>query len=154
MQGLKQGVPLMLFFILVAGLAGEGPFLQAALTHGLPPFLAILTGITAGNIVTPLLLPWIPGKPFSVKGATSGLFVFLILFVLSGVYGMGYLQMEQLSWLLITLAVSSWLGMAFTGASTYTSLNGVRKEMLWAMPAQFVGIVAGIGLWGTSLWLG
>ena len=154
MQGLKQGIPLMLFFMLVAGLAGDGPFLPVALSHGLPPSLAILAGLTAGNIVTPLLLPWIPGKPFSIKGAISGLVIFFILFVLSGVYGMGYHLLEQLSWLLITLAVSSWFGMAFTGASTYTSLNGVRKEMLRAMPAQFFAIVAGISLWGTSLWLG
>jgi len=55
---------------------------------------------------------------------------------------------------LITLAVSSWLGMAFTGASTFTSLNGVRKEMLRAMPIQFVAIVLGIGLWATALWFG
>jgi acetyl-CoA decarbonylase/synthase complex subunit gamma len=39
--------------------------------------------------------------------------------------------------------------MNFTGASTYTSLSGVRKEMRWAVPAEIA--LAGIGL---SLWLG
>jgi len=58
------------------------------------------------------------------------------------------------STLILVLAFSSWLGMAFTGASTYTSLIGVRKEMLRAMPARFVSIVGGIGFWGMSLWLG
>lgn len=154
MQGLQQGIPFMLLFLLVAGFAGDGPFLQAALIHGLIPSLAVFTGIIAGNIITPLLLPWIPGKAFSVKGMVSGLVLFIIFFVLSGLTGRGHHWMEQLSWLLIVLAFSSWLGMAFTGASTYTSLNGVRKEMLRAMPAQFVSIVAGIGFWGMSLWLG
>ena len=154
MQGLQQGVPLMLLFLLVAGFAGDGPFVHAALTYGLPSALAVLLGIIAGNIVTPLLLPWIPGKAFSVKGAIAGLVVFSFVFAVSGVSGMGYSFLEPFSWLLITLAVSSWLGMAFTGASTFTSLNGVRKEMLRAMPVQFVAIVTGIGLWVTGLWLG
>ena len=154
MQGLQQGIPLMLFFLLVAGLAGDGPFLNAALVHGLPPALSVLTGIIAGTIVTPILLPWIPGRPFSVKGALAGLVLFFLVFIVSGADGSGYFMLEPISWLLITLAVSSWLGMAFTGASTFTSLNGVRKEMLRAMPAQFAGLVLGIGLWGASFWLG
>ncbi len=154
MQGLQQGFPLMLLFTLVAGFAGRGPFVQAALTHGLPSVIAVLAGIVAGNIVTPLLLPWIPGKAFSLKGAIAGLVVFSFLFFVSGVGTMGYSMLERLSWLFITVAVSSWLGMAFTGASTFTSLNGVRKEMLRAMPAQFVGLVLGIVFFAIALWLG
>lgn len=154
MQGLRQGIPLMLLFLLVAGFAGGGPFLQAALVHGLPPALAVLAGIVAGNILTPLLLPWIPGRAFSFKGAAAGLILFILLFVVTGAGTRGYSPLELLSRLLITLAVSSWLGMAFTGATTFTSLNGVRKEMLRAMPAQFVGIVLGIMLWGITLWRG
>ena len=154
MQGLQQGVPLMLLFFLVAGFAGNDPFLRAALVHGLPAAFAVLAGIVAGNIVTPLLLPWIPGKAFSVKGAIAGLVVFSFVFTGSDVRAMGYSLLESSSWLLVTLAFSSRLGMAFTGASTFTSLNGVRKEMLRAMPAQFAAIVMGIGLWATALWLG
>ena len=154
MQGLQQGIPIILVLLLVSGLASDEPFLQAMLVHGLPPSLAILAGISAGAIVTPLLLPWIPGRAFSVKGAICGLILFTILFILSGISGRGYSLLEQSSWLLLTLAVSSWFGMAFTGASTFTSLNGVKKEMLRAMPVQFVSIVSGIGLWAAALWLG
>ena len=67
---------------------------------------------------------------------------------------MDYSLLEKSSWPLVTLAVSSWFGMAFTGASTYTSLNGVRKEMLRAMPIQFFSLVCGVGFWVASLWLG
>jgi len=154
MQGLQQGIWLIAFFMLLGGLVGDGPFVQAAFINGLPPSLAVLVGIAAGNVVTPLLLPWIPGRAFSIKGAISGLVVFFIVFAASGIWAMDYSWPAGLSWLLITLAVSSWFGMAFTGASTFTSLNGVRKEMLRAMPAQFIGIVAGVILWAVSVWSG
>jgi len=154
MQGVRQGLPLIAFFLLVAGLRAPGPFVQAALVHGLPPSLAVLAGVTAGSIVTPLLLPWIPGRAFSVKGALSGLVLFVTVCAVCGVWDMDYSGPARLSWLFITLATASWFGMAFTGASTFTSLNGVRKEMLLAMPVQFIGIAAGIILWLVTVWSG
>jgi len=153
MQALKQGLPVILAFLLLAGFTGKGSFLQALIIHGLPPSLALLIGIAAGTIIIPLMLPWIPGRAFSLKGGLCGLLLFVLVYTLSGVSSMGYSLLEQVSWLLLTLAVSSWFGMAFTGASTFTSLNGVRKEMLRAMPLQFLALASGIGLLITSLWL-
>ena len=49
-------------------------------------------------------------------------------------------------WLLVISVVSSFLLMNFTGASTYTSLSGVIKEMKTAVPLQAIGIVAGVVL--------
>jgi hypothetical protein len=43
--------------------------------------------------------------------------------------------------------VAAYLGMNFTGASTYTSLSGVKKEMRWAVPFEIAGAVVGLGLW-------
>lgn len=153
MLAFKQGIPVILFFLLLAGWVGKGDFLQAGVFHGLPPSLALIVGIVGGTIITPLLLPWIPGRAFSVKGGLSGLILFALLFSLFSFLTTDYSLLEKSSWPLITLAVSSWFGMAFTGASTYTSLNGVRKEMLRAMPLQFLSIVCGICLWVTALWL-
>jgi len=151
MQGLKQGVPLMLFFLLIGGVAGRGHFAGAALVHGLPPALAVLIGIISGTVLTPLFLPRLPGRAFSCKGAIAGFSLFVLLFTAAGPFTHGYSHLEQVSWLLPALAVSSWLGMAFTGASTFTSPSGVRKEMLRAMPLQFCSLVAGIISWGIAL---
>jgi acetyl-CoA decarbonylase/synthase complex subunit gamma len=153
MQALKQGIPLMIFFLLLAGFAGSGSFAEAALRYGLPPSLALLVGIAAGSIIVPLLLPCIPGRAFSCKGGLSGLLLFALLLAATGAAGRGYSAMELSAWLLITLAVSSWFGMAFTGATTFTSLNGVRKEMLRAMPVQFLSLVSGIGLLTAAVWM-
>jgi acetyl-CoA decarbonylase/synthase complex subunit gamma len=37
--------------------------------------------------------------------------------------------------------------MNFTGASAYTSLSGVKKEMQWALPLQISAAVVGLILW-------
>ena len=153
MLALKQGAPIIAVLLLVAGFSGKLPLLQGMIFHGLPPSLAVLAGIAAGTIVTPILLPWIPGRAFSLKGFFAGIVLFILLFVVSGLWSPDYSILAKMSWLLLTLSIASWFGMAFTGASTFTSLNGVRKEMLRAMPVQFVSLITGLGLWGASLWL-
>ncbi len=152
MQAFKQGIPFIVAFLFLAGFAGGNSFLSNMKLHGIPLAFAFLTGIAAGTIACPLLLPWVPGRAFSVKGALCGLVLFVMFFGFSGLYTMDYSLLEKSSWPPITLAVSSWFGMSFTGASTYTSLNGVRKEMLRAMPVQFFSLVCGISLWAASLW--
>ena len=57
------------------------------------------------------------------------------------------------SWLLIVPALTSFLGMNFTGASTYTSLSGVLKEMRVAVPIQKTLALMGLALWITSLFV-
>ena len=152
MQALKQGLPFILFFFVLGGLFGDDSFLTSMLKYGLPPALALLIGIAAGAVATPLLLPWIPGRAFSFKGGFCGLVLFVLLFAGIGFFNTGHLLLEKISWLFITLSISSWFGMAFTGASTFTSLNGVRKELLRAIPVQFVLLLGGIGLWIVAVW--
>jgi acetyl-CoA decarbonylase/synthase complex subunit gamma len=41
--------------------------------------------------------------------------------------------------------------MNFTGASTYTSLSGVKKEMRWAVPLEIGTGFAGLALWVSAL---
>jgi acetyl-CoA decarbonylase/synthase complex subunit gamma len=58
-------------------------------------------------------------------------------------------RLEIVAWLFLMPAVSAFLAMNFTGASTYTSLSGVKKEMRWALPLEM-----GAGALGLILWLG
>jgi acetyl-CoA decarbonylase/synthase complex subunit gamma len=92
--------------------------------------------------LTPLLLPWLPGHAFSLKGASIGFLTALILLA----FRWGNWR-EGLGWLLLIPGVSAFLAMNFTGASTYTSLSGVRKEMRWALPLEIIGAIIGFGLW-------
>jgi hypothetical protein len=108
-----------------------------------PAILKVLLGYCAGLVITPMLLPYIPGRSFSLKGIISGIFVFLLSLLL--LHSNDNLA-EILSWLFIMVAISSFLAMNFTGSSTYTSLSGVRKEMRIFIPFQ-----AGFALTGIIL---
>jgi len=142
----------VMFLLAYLGKLGEGP--THALDHGLFSVLTLLTAIVAGAVLTPLLLPWLPGRAFSVKGLTLGLLADLILVTLrlnELVSRTGWIEM--LAWLLLIPAMSTYLAMNFTGSSTYTSLSGVRREMRWALPAQIAAGSLGLILWIGSQFL-
>jgi acetyl-CoA decarbonylase/synthase complex subunit gamma len=137
-------------FFLLGGLGGQGGFWANALDYGLFSVLALLGALTAGAILTPLLLPWLPGRAFSLKGLSMGLIMAVILTVFRvGDLGTWTGRLEILAWFFLVPALAAYLGMNFTGASTYTSLSGVKKELKWAVPLEIAA--GGVGL---CLWLG
>ena len=149
-QALRAGVIIMLILFLVSVLGRLGGGWANALSHGLFSAVAILTAILTGAVLTPVLLPWLPGRAFSLKGLTLGLLAAVILTVVCGVDWVTTTgRLEVIAWLLLIPAVSAYLAMNFTGASTYTSLSGVKKEMRWALPLQI-----GAGIIGLILWIG
>jgi acetyl-CoA decarbonylase/synthase complex subunit gamma len=136
----------VMFFLAYLGKLGDGP--TNALNHGLFSVAALLMAIVAGAVLTPLLLPWLPGRAFSVKGLTLGLLAdFMIVALCLNELTTWTGRLEILAWLLLIPALSTYLAMNFTGASTYTSLSGVRREMHWALPAQIATGSIGVILW-------
>jgi acetyl-CoA decarbonylase/synthase complex subunit gamma len=149
-QALRAGVIIILIFFLLSFLGRLGEGWINALSHGLFSAVAILTAILTGAVLTPVLLPWLPGRAFSLKGFTLGLLAAIILTAFRwGDWITGAGRLETLAWLLLIPALSAYLAMNFTGASTYTSLSGVKKEMRWALPLQI-----GAGMIGIILWIG
>jgi acetyl-CoA decarbonylase/synthase complex subunit gamma len=113
---------------------------------------ALLAAVLAGAVLTPVLLPWLPGRAFSCKGLVTGLLAAAAVVLAGGPdTASGY---QTIAWLLLIPALSSFTGMSFTGASTYTSLSGVRREMRLAVPLQMTAGVIGLGFWFASLWPG
>lgn len=136
----------------LSGLLGTGAFWSAAKAHGSFVAAALAAAVVSGGILTQLFLPWLPGRAFSVKGLWPSLVLALLLFLFQWeVAGNFQGRLEALSWLLLIPALASYLAMNFTGASTYTSLSGVRKEMRCALPLQIGAGVVGLGLWVSSL---
>ncbi len=121
--------------------------------------IALFGAILAGTLITPLLLPWIPGRPFSLKGSQVGLIWALVLiayhwrFLSSGAFpGIA----SVVAALLFLPATTAYFALNFTGSSTYTSLSGVRKETRLALPlilgAVAIGgafFIAGLLAWQT-----
>jgi acetyl-CoA decarbonylase/synthase complex subunit gamma len=145
---LKWSFLILPVFFLLGGLGGSAGFWSSSLDHGLFAVIALLGALVAGAVMTPLLLPWLPGRAFSLKGLIMG----LIIAVIFTVFRTGYLsawtgRLEILAWFFLVPAIAAYLAMNFTGASTYTSLSGVKKEMKWAVPMEIAAGVIGLGLW-------
>ncbi|HDY86795.1 MAG TPA: acetyl-CoA synthase subunit gamma [bacterium] len=140
--GLKYIASLCAIFFLLSGLDRTGYSVDSLLTYGPKSVLLLLVAYFSGTIITPLLLPFIPGRAFALKGFISGLAVsFLAFFYFSGFADLGIIDIT--AWFLIISSISSFFAMNFTGASTYTSLSGVKKEMHIALPLQIIGLIAG-----------
>lgn len=131
-------VSLMIFGILfLLNLIGVGPF-------GFTDFYAYTGTIIVGCVLTPVLLPWIPGRAFAWKGWLLGFIWAVIVNVLNGwPDAPQYSLLKALGYLLILPSVSAFYAMNFTGASTFTSFSGVLKEMKIAIPLIIISIVLG-----------
>jgi acetyl-CoA decarbonylase/synthase complex subunit gamma len=137
---------------LLGGIGGPAGFWANAFNYGLFAVVAFLAAILGGVVINPLLLPYLPGRAFSLKGFSIGLVIALILLYLRNINLQAWPgRIEALAWLLIIPAISAYLAMNFTGASTYTSLSGVKKEMRWALPLQISAGICGLFIWITSL---
>jgi hypothetical protein len=147
----KWAAPVLLAMFFLAGLGAESGYWSKAWSAGGFSSMAMFIAVMAGAVLTPLLLPWLPGRAFSVKGLVAGLAIAAGLMTLRGpdLHSLAG-RLEALGWLLMIPAVSAYLAMNFTGASTYTSLSGVRKEMRWALPAEIGAACAGWCLWMAS----
>ena len=151
---LKGTAVVVFVLVLLNGLFGPGRFWDNILGHGLLTVTAILAALLAGSVFTPLLLPWLPGRAFSVKGLVIGLIgAAVVVISRAGDLASWPGRLEGLAWFFIIPAITAYLAMNFTGSSTYTSLSGVKKEMRWAVPLEIGAGLAGLGLWLSALFL-
>lgn len=117
--------------------------LFAAKPFGLADFIIYTGAVVAGTVITPVLLPYIPGRAFAWKGWLLGL-----LWTAGSVWLNGWFSSEFLlaaiGYLLVLPSLSAFLSMNFTGSSTYTSFSGVIKEMKIAVPLIALSSITGI----------
>jgi len=108
------------------------------------PLINFSSAYLAGTVLFPVLLPFIPVKYFSFKGLLLSIVISLILLKF-GLAGKSIL--EIISYFFINSAVVSFTAMNFTGATVYTSLSGVKKEMKIWLPTQIILFSLGIIQW-------
>lgn len=133
---------------LLAGLNRHGYDGSLTLIHGSRAALLIVLSLLAGAALTPLLLPWLPGRAFSVKGAIVGVVLGACAVGAEWIPREGMSgQLEMAAWLLSIPAIAAFAAMNYTGTSTFTSLSGVKKEMRFAIPLQIIAAATGLGLW-------
>ena len=142
--GLKYLFGAIVFLFIMTGLNLKGYSLDSSLTNGIRSIFNLIIAYITGVAITPLMLPYIPARSFALKGFITGLAVALLIFILNL---SGNILIEKISWFFIITGLSSFLAMNFTGASTYTSLSGVKKEMKIALPFQITFASIGLITW-------
>lgn len=131
---------------------GSGVFsLNAAWSRGLMALAAYAAGIVSGAVAAPILLPWIPGRAFAIKGTLSGVVAGLIVLM---AFNGSLSGLEAAALVLITVVISSFLAMNFTGSTPFTSPSGVEKEMRRAMPLQAAAALVAIVVWVAAAFVG
>ncbi len=136
--------------LFLLGGIGPGVFsLPAMAARGTTAVLVYLAGLLAGCVLTPILLPWLPGRAFAGKGALLG-----SLLALVGVFALHLPLLPATATLLALTAVSSYGAMNFTGSTPFTSPSGVEKEMRRAIPLQAAALLTAGGLWLAAAFLG
>ncbi len=132
--------PVLVALLLIFFLSGIGPQLfsfGAAWSRGGVAALALLAGILGGAVITPVLLPWIPGAAFSLKGALTG--------------GVAGLAVMFLTW----GTVGGVGGPAvFLFTVSMSSPSGVEKEMRRAIPLQACALLLAVVAWVASAFTG
>jgi acetyl-CoA decarbonylase/synthase complex subunit gamma len=132
-----------IFFIL-AGLNAHGFSVDSSWSNGGRAIINLCVAYLSGCVLSPILLPLIPFKRFSLKGLVIGWLMAIILLYFNF---LGTNIIENVSWFLLIGGISSFMAMNFTGASTFTSLSGVQKEMKISLPIQIGGAATGFIGW-------
>ncbi|MFH1090995.1 MAG: mercury methylation corrinoid protein HgcA, partial [Pseudomonadota bacterium] len=146
--------PALLALVAIFIFSGVGPEIFSfgqAWSRGLVAALSLVAAVLTGALLAPVLLPWIPGRAFSIKGALTGLIGAAL--VLSALWGR-YEWMQGLALVLMGVALSSYLTMNFTGSTPFTSPSGVEKEMRRALPLQALALLAAAVLWIAAPFVG
>lgn len=132
----KQGIPGMAVFLLVVYL-GDGAIAAAG----------VAGASIAGLVGFPLLMPWIPGEDFSTRGFVLGGVVGLATAaasILSDDGSFAIKTVKAVSYMLTLPAITSFISLNWTGATTFTSPSGVRREINRYIPVMAGMAVAGI----------
>jgi acetyl-CoA decarbonylase/synthase complex subunit gamma len=135
-------------FVLLSGLGTDVYNAGRMLTSGGLAVALFLVGFLCGTVLGPALLPWLPGRAFSLKGLWIGLVLAVGIWLLPLFlpdWSPGWIDL--VAWTFLLPVVTSFAVMNYTGSTTYTSLSGVRREMQRAVPLQAIACIVGISLW-------
>ena len=119
--------------IILGGLIYLAATLMGGPSAGLAALFSFLGAVLTGVAVAPLLLPWIPGRSFALKGALAGIAWCVIFYFLTGG---GWSTSVTLAAFLALPAISAFYTLNFTGCTNFTSRSGVKKEMRISIPVM------------------
>jgi len=118
---------------------------------------AVVMAVLAGVVLFPILLPWLPTREFSTKGLILGALVALpfagSVFSRMATSPLWLRIATALTYLLPLPAVTAFLALNFTGATTFTSRTGVKREIYHYVPWMAGLFGSGIVLLLVTIWV-
>jgi len=134
----------VLFFLIIFGLNPQGILFRDAWFNGYLFLAGGLLSVLSGAFLTPVLLPFIPFRAFSVKGWIMGVVLFISIAYFTEIPETQSIFLSAAEFILFPL-ISSYLALQFTGATTFTSLSGVKKELKYSLPVYIAGTIISFG---------
>jgi hypothetical protein len=140
-----KNLPIIYFIYLILNIARPeeihfGIVVNNAFLNSMPYFSALFIGA----FLFPILLPYIPFNAFSLKGMLLGLIWSTISIGFGDFFKYESNMLVYIGNTLIITSIITFLGLNFTGSTTYTSLSGVKLETKWATigtgAASLVGV--------------
>ena len=113
---------------------------KLSMINSIPYLIAMLLG----TVAIPIFLPIIPFKSFALKGVVVGVIWSTITIQFSNRFLYSDSLTIMIANTLLLTSITTYLGLNFTGSSTYTSFSGVLKETLRTMPIVIGASVIGI----------
>ncbi len=142
----KKFLWLSLATLIIFGLQSNGIIFTYVLTQGLPLVILGAVSIVAGALLVPALLPVLPTRSFAIKGLIIGLTTPVIALLFCGYFPIfANVYIIIFSWILYPI-ISSYIGLQFTGASTFTNMSGVKKELKIGLPIYIIFTIISIVL--------
>ena len=139
-------IPIIYIFFVIMQFIGGEQSINQVLWSGLLNTLPYIIAIMIGTIIFPILLPILPFRMFSMKAGVLGIIWSLVVILFSENFHFDNSSIISISNLLMLTSIISFLGMSFTGSTTFTSLSGVKKEIKLSVPVMIVSTIIGISL--------
>jgi hypothetical protein len=115
------------------GLQKQGILFQDLISPGLPFLFLGLISVLIGALLVPLLLPYTPFRSFALKGLLLSAVLYALGFPLIS-HALNHNPWLLAAAYLLFPALSSYLALNFTGATTFTNISGVKKELRITIP--------------------
>jgi hypothetical protein len=139
----KKSPLIILALLAIFGMTPQGIMFHQAMVQGSPMVGLLFLSVFSGAFLTPVLLPYIPFRAFAIKGWLTGVaFTALAIFTLP--WQTSQSPILWLASLIFFPLLSSYTALQFTGATTYTGMSGVKKELKIAVPIYFSGLAISI----------
>ncbi len=145
---IRPSILLIALFFVLSGICSDIFSITQAWERGVAGVASYGMGVLAGAVIVPAFLQWLPARSFYLKGIYVGL---LFGGFNAWLWRNTFTGLELLSMILISVSISSFAAMNFTGTTPYTSPSGVEKEMRWGIPIQALSALIALICW---VWVG